>query len=218
VTEALAILPMSITMSQDPRKSRPLLGDEYSLRAQHGRLYRRGCDLDLVVRDVSGCVGSEGRRGRRTLAMSAFGRACVRGGTHTGPLGSGLESRTTKRPVDVGFQVVPRPEPNKRDDIRPPRLCTQWRRIGSGTERAGDPGGREGNVWRQSASDDNDVHTSKDASLLHSPIVAVIRQPDPWEEGQEPLRMQRGAWNDSTISPRVNQKKGTKAVERGRAC
>jgi hypothetical protein len=52
-------------------------------------------------------VGSERRRGRRTLAMTALGRARVRGGINTGPFGSRLESRTTKRAVDVGFQVVP---------------------------------------------------------------------------------------------------------------
>jgi hypothetical protein len=43
----------------------------------------------------------------RAMAMTALGRACVRGGTNTGPLGSSLESRTTKRVVDVGFQVIP---------------------------------------------------------------------------------------------------------------
>jgi len=39
--------------------------------------------------------------------MTALGRACVRGGTNAGPLGSSLESRTKRRAVDVGFQVVP---------------------------------------------------------------------------------------------------------------
>jgi hypothetical protein len=40
------------------------------------------------------------------MAITALGRACVRGGTSAGPLGSSLGSRTKKKAVDVGFQVV----------------------------------------------------------------------------------------------------------------